>query len=177
MEVFWRKGYRNTSVSDLLTAMRINRWSMYEAFGDKQQIFIKALLTYRDRWGVFIARHLGQPGSPRAALRGLIRAMGQEIVSDGLGRGCLLANSAFELSELEPEAARIVTKGLANLERSITTCITRAQEADEISRTHDAGTLARFVLASLNGIRSASKVERKRERLLDLVELTLSVLY
>src|SRR5262245_47618438 len=101
MEVFWEKGYPNTTIGDLLDAMGINRWSMYETFGDKQQLFVKALALYRDRWSGFIGRHLKAPGSPRNALLGLLRAMGSQIVEDTLGRGCLIANSAFELRHLE----------------------------------------------------------------------------
>lgn len=177
MEVFWHKGYQHTSVNDLLEAMRINRWSMYETFGDKQQIFIRALNLYRSRWAAFIAQHLQQTGSPRTALLNLIRAMGRQIVDDKLGRGCLIANSAFDLRQLEPEAAAIVRAGLAGLENSIAACIRRAQEAGEISRAQDAPKLARFILASLNGIRSAGRVEQQRERLMELVEITLSVVH
>lgn len=177
MEVFWHKGYQHTSVNDLLEAMRINRWSMYETFGDKQQIFIRALNLYRGRWAAFIAQHLQQPGSPRTALLNLIRAMGRQIVDDKLGRGCLIANSAFDLRQLEPEAAAIVRAGLTGLENSIAACIRRAQEAGEISRAQEAPKLARFILASLNGIRSAGRVEQQRERLMDLVEITLSVVH
>jgi TetR/AcrR family transcriptional repressor of nem operon len=177
MELFWRRGYQHTSVSDLLQAMGIARWSMYETFGDKEQTFIKALLLYRSRWSAFIARHLQQPGSPRAALLALIRAMGREIVDDKLMRGCLIANSAFELHELGPEAAKIVLAGLKSLEQAITASIVRAQEAGEISRAQDAQKLARFIIASINGIRSAGRAEPHRERLTDLVEIALSVLH
>lgn len=177
MEVFWRKGYQHTSVNDLLEAMQINRWSMYETFGDKQQTFIRALNLYRGRWAAFIAEHLQQPGSPRTALLNLIRAMGRQIVDDKIGRGCLIANSAFDLHQLEPEAAAIVSAGLKGLENKIAGCIQRAQEAGEISRTQDAHKLARFLIASINGIRSAGRIEHQRERLMDLVELTLSVVH
>jgi TetR/AcrR family transcriptional regulator, transcriptional repressor for nem operon len=176
MEVFWQKGYRHTAVSDLLAAMGINRWSMYETFGDKQQIFVKALSLYRRRWSAFIAKHLQRPGSPKAALVCLLRAMGREIVDDKLARGCLLANSSFELAHLEPEARELVLSSLQSLEDTLTAVITRAQEAGEIPRARDARELARFLIAAVNGIRSAGKVEPRRGRLAALVELSLSVL-
>lgn len=177
MEVFWRNGYQHTSINDLLAAMGINRWSMYETFGDKKQTFIRALNLYRGRWAAFITEHLQQPGSPRTALLNLIRAIGRQIVDDKLGRGCLIANAAFDLQKLEPEAAAIVVAGLNGLENAIAACVRRAQEAGEISRTQDAQKLARFLVASLNGIRSAGRVEQQRERLMDLVEITLSVVH
>jgi TetR/AcrR family transcriptional repressor of nem operon len=177
MQLFWQKGYQHTSVSELLDAMGINRWSMYETFGDKPQLFLKALLLYRQRWAAFIAEHLRAEGSPRAALMALVRAMGQEIVADKLMRGCLIANSAFELKQLEADAAEVVLSGLRNLEKAIAACIARAQEAGEIGRGHDPRTLARFMIASINGIRSTGRVETRRAALMELVEVALSVLH
>lgn len=177
MELFWQKGYQNTSVADLLAAMNINRWSMYETFGDKPALFIKALELYRGRWGAFIRAHLAKEGSPRAALMALFRAMGDQIVADKLGRGCLIGNSAFELKALPPEAAELVTRGLRNLEDAVTTIIEKAQACGEIARIQDPRTLARFLIAAVNGIRSAGKIEPRRTRLADLIETTLSVLH
>ncbi len=177
MELFWHRGYERTSVAELLRAMRINRFSLYHTFGDKPELFVEALTLYRRRWAAFIGGHLEQEGSPRAALLGLIRAMGEEIVDDKLGRGCLIANSAFALAELPPEAAAIVTGGLHSLEDAIAGTIARAQRAGEISRQQEARTLARFVIAAVNGIRAAGRVERDRGRLRALTELALSVLH
>lgn len=176
MELFWEKGYQHTSISDLLRAMRINRWSLYETFGDKPQLFVRALQLYRERWAAFIRGHLRKEASPRAALEALVRAMGDQIVADELGRGCLMANSAFELRALPPEAARIVTAGLRSLEDTLTATVARAQRAGELARGRPPRKLARFLIASVNGIRAAGRVETSRARLRDLVEVTLSVL-
>src|ERR1700747_3742820 len=46
MRVLWAKGYEGTSVSDLTRAMRINRPSLYAAFGNKEQLFRKVLDRY-----------------------------------------------------------------------------------------------------------------------------------
>ena len=46
MQVFWHKGYEATSMEDLLTAMDLNRGSLYDTFGDKRQLFLKAIDRY-----------------------------------------------------------------------------------------------------------------------------------
>lgn len=178
MELFWQKGYQNTSVGELLDAMGINRWSLYQTFGDKPQLFLKALELYRQRWAAHIRAHLEAHASPRAALFALVRAMGDQIVADRLHRGCLIANSAFELAALEPEAARVVTDGLRRLEGAITDLVARAQAAGELTTRDDPRTLARFLIASVNGVRAAGRVESEahRARLGELIEVTLSVL-
>ncbi|NIP58975.1 MAG: TetR family transcriptional regulator, partial [Gemmatimonadetes bacterium] len=87
LDVFWRKGYRQTSLEDLEDATGLHRGSLYNAFGDKRALYRKALDRYRE-WlttdgpmaqlvgdqkgaetlrafiGTFV-RSLGDPGSPR----------------------------------------------------------------------------------------------------------------
>src|SRR5216110_2342376 len=48
MHVFWAKGYEGASLSDLTRAMRINRPSLYAAFGNKEELFRKVLDRYMD---------------------------------------------------------------------------------------------------------------------------------
>src|SRR4051812_35629176 len=113
LDVFWRRGYVNTSIQDLVDAMEINRGSLYASFGDKQAVFMRALETYRGRWGRLIAEQLQGSSSPRAALVGLLEEMARQITGDHLGRGCLLINSAFEFDALPLEAQRLVQASLA----------------------------------------------------------------
>ncbi len=46
MEVFWRRGYEAASLAELLQNMGISRKSMYDTFGNKQALFLKALEHY-----------------------------------------------------------------------------------------------------------------------------------
>src|SRR4051794_38964854 len=60
MKVFWRSGYENTSLDVLMGEMGIARQSLYDTFGDKRSLYLKALAHYRD--------------STHAAMRGLFRS-------------------------------------------------------------------------------------------------------
>ena len=176
MEVFWLKGYQNASVGELLTAMKINRWSLYETFGDKQELFLAALQLYRRRWGQMIAEHLAAPGSPRAVMVRLLRAMGRDLVSDELGRGCLVANSAVELRYLDAEAQQVVRGSLETLEGAFTRVLERAKEAGELTSALPPRKLAAFLLASMNGIRDVAKMDRDAKRIHELVEALVSII-
>lgn len=46
MALFWQKGYANTAISDLVDHLKINRFSLYNAFGDKQKLYYEALDRY-----------------------------------------------------------------------------------------------------------------------------------
>ncbi len=174
LEVFWLRGYQATSINELLAAMAIGRGSLYATFGGKAEVFTAVLELYRRRWAALIARHAQAPGPARAVLIELLRAMGKEITSDRLGRGCLIANSAVELRHLDPEAQRLVRQSLERLEATVTALTTRAAAEGELPR-HEPVALARFLLAALNGIRDVAKAGGDRARIHQLVESLLAV--
>ncbi len=49
MQAFWRKGYEATSIQDLVEQMGINRFSLYDTFGDKHRLYLAALDRYRQK--------------------------------------------------------------------------------------------------------------------------------
>src|SRR6478752_6102197 len=61
IEVFWRRGYEGATLDELTGAMNISRPSMYAAFGNKEQLFRKALERYREGPLAFFRQALGQP--------------------------------------------------------------------------------------------------------------------
>src|ERR1700674_1455924 len=61
MHVFWAKGYEGASLSDLTRAMRINRPSLYAAFGNKEQLFRKVLDRYMDGPAAYFGKALAAP--------------------------------------------------------------------------------------------------------------------
>jgi TetR/AcrR family transcriptional repressor of nem operon len=62
LELFWRRGYEATSMSDLVEHLGIGRASIYATFGNKHDLYLKALESY-DRSGLTpMVRELSQPG-------------------------------------------------------------------------------------------------------------------
>lgn len=72
LQVFWRKGYEGTSLSDLTKAMGINRPSLYAAFGDKEALFRKVLDRYLDGPAAYTREALKAP-TARAVIERLLR--------------------------------------------------------------------------------------------------------
>jgi TetR/AcrR family transcriptional repressor of nem operon len=126
LELFWQKGYAATSVDDLLTAMSLNRWSLYNTFGDKEALFLKALERYVQRWRGEIAQLVAAEPSPRARARRLLDALFTQVRSDSRAWGCLIVNSAFEFVQIPASAQAIVKRSLASLERLFADAIAQA---------------------------------------------------
>ena len=132
MGAFWARGYEATSVQDLVDCMGINRGSLYATFGDKRSLFVEALrrydAVYRKEWISQLVKSMG----PRAAIDAAFDAAISAVLDAGSNDGCLLVNTALELSPHDEEISAIVDHGLAEMEAFFRDMIEQGQAAGEI---------------------------------------------
>src|SRR5438094_9922303 len=89
LKVFWRKGYEGTSLPDLTKAMGINRPSLYAAFGNKEELFRKALDRYAEGPAAYAAEALNEP-TARAVAELLLEGSVNLLTDPRNPRGCLV---------------------------------------------------------------------------------------
>ncbi len=63
LELFWRRGYEATSVADLVEHLGIGRASIYATFGNKHELYLKALDRYAEGRDAVLLAELSQPGT------------------------------------------------------------------------------------------------------------------
>ena len=152
MQVFWHKGYEATSMQDLLTAMDINRGSLYATFGDKRELFLKAMDLYCTGGGVGSRISiLSQPGPAIPLIRQFVESMLDFALSDPQRRGCLIANTAMELAPHQHDIAIKVSERLRSLEAAFFTLLTRAKQEGELGNGKDPLSLARVLVTMMQG--------------------------
>jgi len=179
IEVFWQRGYQGTSIRDLVDRMGIQRGSLYGAFGDKHGLFLAALDRYEEVFHSAILDKLaegGHPGRGRRAIERVFQDVLRECAGGNGRKGCLMTNSAVELAARDRDIAARVAANLCRLEQAMLRALRTAQADGELSRKHDARALARFLAASLQGLRVMGKTRPDRALLRDVVRVTLSVL-
>ncbi len=99
MATFWERGFRNTSIDDLMAVTNLSRASLYTAFGDKAAMFLKALDRYvagpfSPAWEI-----LDDGGDPQKRLTDLV-AHWEERLIGSKGRGCLVVQTYIEFAHL-----------------------------------------------------------------------------
>jgi TetR/AcrR family transcriptional repressor of nem operon len=152
MHVFWHKGYEATSMEDLLSAMDINRGSLYDTFGDKRELFLKAMDHYCTGGGIGSrVSILNQPGPALPLIRQFISAMLEFGLSDPLRRGCLITNTVMELAPHEKGIARKLTGRLQMAEEAFFKLLARAKQEGELARDKDPRALARVLVTMMQG--------------------------
>jgi len=99
MEVFWTNGYPGTSLSDLTTAMGINKPSLYAAFGNKEELFKNALDKYVQKFGMMHTRHLITANkSLTERIHCYLNSIAEMVTNPDLPGGCFVCISTCEVS-------------------------------------------------------------------------------
>jgi len=133
-DTFWGKGFAATSLDDLCAAAHMNRPSLYNAFGDKAQIFREVLLHYSD---YLRGRYRAAFDAKLPLIRGLYHVYETALkiyMEDGdKPLGCLMMNVALTDSIVDPAVADIINTAMRDLQAAFRRRLLRAQEAGELA--------------------------------------------
>jgi AcrR family transcriptional regulator len=169
LEVFWRKGYEGTAISDLTKAMRINRPSIYAAFGNKEELFRKVLDRYAEGPASYVQRALAEPTAKRAVERLLLVAA--DIPSEGRGpRGCLLVQGALSCGDAAESVRRELNSRRADGEAELRKRLKRARAERDLPRSADPAGLARYVVTVAHGMSVEAAAGASQRELLQVVK-------
>jgi TetR/AcrR family transcriptional regulator, transcriptional repressor for nem operon len=176
MRVFWRRGYRATSLTQLLEAMRLSKSSFYEAFGTKRDLLLTAIRRYAESGMGGLIEPLQRPDAGRAEIEATLRKMVQHARSTAGQRGCLVNNCISEVAPHDRVVFAATAEIVARLERLLIGVVTRAQARGEIDRAERPRALARFLANTFAGINLAAKSKPEKAALDDVVRVALRAL-
>lgn len=176
MQVFWRRGYRATSLEDLLAAMGLSKSSFYETFGTKRDLLLTAVERYAAAGMGGLIAPLLAPDASRPAIAATFGNMVRHARSAAGRRGCLVNNVLGEVAPHDPVVLATTRKHLRRLEALLATVVARGQEKGEITRREPARALARFLANAFAGLNLAAKVRPDQATLDDVVRTTLRAL-
>lgn len=114
LDVFWRKGYRATSMIDLAEATGVQRGSLYNAYGDKEAIFLQVFDRYTARFVADARKALDKP-ELRDALIAFFDFAIRSIMRGSPARGCLSTKTAIESDAESPQVRAAVQHMLDTL--------------------------------------------------------------
>jgi TetR/AcrR family transcriptional repressor of nem operon len=176
VDLFWCKGYHATSIQDVVENLCINRASLYDTYGDKHTLFIKALEHYQKLQANVMIQTIKNSDKVKDTIGEIFDKALKGILENESRRGCFMANATLELANSDPEIARIVSVNRQNIEDAFYQAIIKGQKSGEISSTHDARALASFMFNTYNGLQVIGKTGATRKTLEDIVKVSLSVL-
>jgi TetR/AcrR family transcriptional regulator, transcriptional repressor for nem operon len=171
MRQFWERGYRATSVDDLVRATGVKPGSLYGAFpGGKHALFMGSLDRYSK---LIVPQKLGElegEGASVAEIRAYFDGLVLDLLSPEGRQGCLLVNSAIENAAVDPEVAAVVRGHMARLEHRFTAALRTAIRRGEIPASVDPAARAKGLVASGMGLMVVGKANPDEEVLRAIVD-------
>ncbi len=156
--------------------MGINGPSLYNAFGDKRALFIRALGRYAELWMRQRIERLESKDSPKSAIREFLRELIERSIADQDRRGCLIVNSALEVSPHDVELRGVIASYLREIEMFFQRSLERGQQIGEIQPNMDPRETAHHFLGIVLGIRVAARSRPERALLEGMARPALALL-
>ncbi len=161
-EVFWKAGYAGTSLEDLAAATGMNRPSLYAAFGDKRDLYLKTLEHYRDESRALARAALADDPPLRVLLKRFYDKALELYLEDG-PRGCYSIGTAATVAAVDEGVRAFLAESMRTTDAFLTHQITKAKERGELSADADPVALGYLATATLHtlAIRSRAGLPRK----------------
>lgn len=151
--LFWKRGYGATSIPALEKYLGINRFSIYDTYGDKRTLFAKVLARYTQALIDELVEPLENGTGGFVDLARFLKDFRRRFGDSSKASGCLLVNTATEFGSRDPEISRHIRSYFDQFEQAIVKCLLRARRLGELEATSaEIRSSARLLLSSAEGI-------------------------
>jgi len=159
MRAFWAHGYEATSMSDLVKATGINRGSIYAAFPNKHELFMRALEHYDQIYRHGHLQQIAEQHTPVDAIIAVFESAAGKPADKNSPWGCLLVNTALELSPHDPEVGKFVERSLKAVEAFFLERIEEARQDQAVAQSLDSEATAKALLGLFLGLRVLTRAK------------------
>jgi AcrR family transcriptional regulator len=164
IRLFSQQGFAASSTDELMRVMEIGRQSMYDTFGDKRALFLRALELYVTESVKSIGVELDRDGSALSAVRNALVSFAERKDLSS-SEGCMGLNAIGEFGQRDADVTRI-TRNAARIQRqNLMKVFARAKILGEVDADADLEGMADFFESTLAGIRIAAKAGKSRQAL------------
>jgi len=176
LDLFWMKGYNATSIQDLVDHLGINRASIYDTWGDKHSLYIKALALYKAGNSEWL-KGLMQAGLPAIEIiKNFLDLAITESINDCNSKGCFMVNSTTELFNNDQSVIDLVSHNRDFVISELTSVIERGKKEGDITSDEPSGNLATFLFSLLNGIRVMGQTQMSKKSLNSISAIAVTAL-
>lgn len=176
VDIFWLKGYSATSMQDLVDGLGISRSSLYDTYGDKHTLFMKALESYQSVNSEKFACVINSGKPAKETVKSLLEFVIGGLLNDKSQKGCFMVNAEVEVALHDKQVSEVIQKNDQQVEEAFYTVIQNGQQNGEIANNKDARALARFMFNTVKGIQVTAKSTCDRAVFDDIINTAVMVL-
>lgn len=176
MEVFGHYGYEGTSLPILLEGLGIARQSLYDTYGTKKDLFVKAVKHYVNEKSNAVVLHLEKAESVKDAIHAIFREIVFVLQDEDRRKECFILYSAIDQVPHEPEIAALFEQDRARLESAFYEALVRAKQNGELRTDRDLQALARYLYHARYALTQVAKLTNDPKALEEIATVALSTL-
>ena len=177
LDLFRKDGFAATSLDDLSAATGMNRPSLYGAFGDKRELYIKSYARYRaDARAAMIDIFRDELPIRRRLERIFAVALDIYLSGESGPRGCFTVMTAASEAVADPTIRAMVLEGFVELDKAFAACFRLAREKGELANSADPAVLAQLASATIHTIAIRARAQVPRGELEAIVKGALDVM-
>ncbi|MAX82346.1 MAG: TetR family transcriptional regulator [Crocinitomicaceae bacterium] len=176
MHLFWKQGYSATSVQDLVTHLGINRASIYDTFGDKEKLFLRAFENYRKTNIKGVSDFFQSEPNVKRGLQKLFERAIDESIVDNDKKGCFVVNTTTELVPGDEKMLNLLVENKKAFEAILYEYLLKGETEGQIKKGKELKSIAVLLFTLYSGLKVVSKVQPNKKELTNSVALTLSLL-
>ena len=174
---FWTVGYEATSLQDLLKSMGLSKSSLYQTFGNKHELFVRCLDHYQQSMVDKLNEQLNSSDSVKQFIAKFLEGVIAEAKNSSGRKGCLLVNTANELSQRDTDIAKAVTDGTGNVAKLFQQAIELGKQKKEISVDTSTEHLVSYLITAISGLRTMIKAGAETSTLKPVTDLIIKTLF
>ncbi len=168
-EVFWSKGFSATSLDDLAAAMRMNRPSIYRAFGSKEAIYRQALAAFCQALDSTFEQTMLQEQDIAKALTKFYTAALAVYTSGEQAKGCLVMSTAATAATCHPDVQSDLLEIIQGLDGKLEQRFAQAQKAGQLKASCDIKGLAALAQGLLHSLSLRARAGQSQRQLKSMV--------
>ena len=173
--LFWRKGFHQTSIQDLVDTLGINRASIYNSYQDKYGLFTDCLTTYRNKVLYDVEKILSEQKTKKG-FKNLFKEITDSIYTDINQKGCFVCNTYAEFLPSENKKINHFLDETKELwVKLISTSLKRGMINNEIKKPINIEITSHAIYASIVGFSILSKINNKSEDLKNVLNIHLEI--
>ena len=176
MNLFWKQGYSVTSIQDLVSHLGINRASLYNTFGDKEQLFKKSFELYRKSSIEALTVFFQCRPNVKEGILELFNIAIEDAIVDKDRKGCFVVNITTELIPNDENLLKVLEINKNDIENIFYDYLLKGKENGQLKANTDLKSIASLFFTLYCGIKVVSKVETNKKELTNSVNLILSLL-
>jgi TetR/AcrR family transcriptional repressor of nem operon len=176
MNLFWERGFGETSMEDVVATTGVSRYGLYGTFGNKRELYIAALHRFADRMAREEHPKLFSPEATRADIDAFMAGTVERCVGPDINRGCMICNTAIEIAPHDAVIAAAVRNLYDQLAAAFATAIRNSQAAGDMDKSIDARAIGDLLVGTMQGAVVLARTGTSRTKLAEYMNSAMKIL-